>query len=63
VAQQTYRIRLERESDQKTICQWGNITEDRIKPMLHTLRGVIPYIAHAGRARRAWSELLSALGG
>jgi hypothetical protein len=63
VPQQTYRIRLERESDAKTICVWGSITEDRIKPMLRTLHSVIPFMAHAGRARRAWAELLEALGG
>jgi hypothetical protein len=57
----SYRLRLERETDNTTICAWSKIPEERIRPLLHTLRAVIPWMEHAGRARRALRELLDAI--
>jgi hypothetical protein len=57
----TYRLRLERETDNLTICTWGKISEARVRPLLRTLKTVLPFMGQAARAKRALAELLGAL--
>lgn len=59
-APMTYRIRLESEVDGKTICSWGKISEDQIRPMLRHLRDTLPLLVRAARAKHAFSSLFEA---
>lgn len=62
----TYRIRLERveaSGQASTVHQWGGISQDKVKPILETLTGLLPWLQRAAKTREALQELAKLFGG
>lgn len=61
MAPPTYRIRLERETDGKTLYQWSGIPTTRVRPLLRALDSWAPLLGRVANAKRSLTDLLSGI--
>jgi hypothetical protein len=62
VATSTYRLRLERESDGKTVYQWSGIAEAKLRPILAGLQAWVPILGGIANAKRSLVDLAKRIG-